>query len=197
MSGEEETIKVVLYVVVMIIIIYIGIGFVLGFNPASWIGKLSSTTYEPGKISLTQDLEKYTFVDCTQNSYRLTLKDLKFNVKPGLSVEGNTLDFIVTLDFNNLLFVGADTTGVAKTITCKVIDGKFQCDDATINFDLSSCTGKLTGSQVFHFTTWVLKNRGVKSLKGRLGPRAIAKLHSPNVIMTWQRAIRSRPNATV
>jgi len=166
MGGEDETLKLVLYIVMMVIVIYIGIGLVAGFDPRDWVKKLSSTTYEPGKISINdiENLEKNTFLDCTQNSYLMTLKDVKFDTKPGLNVEGGVLEFIVALDFKNRLFLGSDENGITKIIICKEANGEFKCDDTTLRFDLSNCV-EPSGDEVFHFTTWLAKPAVLDAMK--------------------------------
>lgn len=159
MGGEDETLKLVLYIVVMLIVIYIGIGLVAGFDPRGWTRQISSVTYEPGKVFIKdkENLEKNTRLDCTQNSYTLILKDIKFGTKPGLEVQGDVLEFIVALDFKNYLFLGSDGDQNVKTVLCREKDGIFNCDDITLNFYFGSCTGTLSNNEVFHFTTWLSK----------------------------------------
>ena len=153
MSGDNETLKLVLYFILMVIVIYIGIGFVAGFDPRAWLQKLSTTTYEPGSLVQIQELDKNFILDCRSNDYILTLKDLKFDVKPGLSVQGGSLNVMVMLDVRNNLYLGTDTNGNDRTITCGEKDGTFKCDTVTLSFNIR-CVGGLGPREVFHFTTW-------------------------------------------
>ncbi len=163
MGGEDETIKLVLYIVVMIIVIYIGIGLVLGFNPSEWTRKLSSTTFTSGKIGVTQDLEKNTVIGCLQTAYLVTLKDMKFDIKPGLETQDGKLQFIVVMDFRNLLFIGSDND-YNEIIKCPLDGGEFKCGDKTLSFDLRN-TGGLGEKEVFHFTTWYARPVLVDAIK--------------------------------
>ncbi len=156
MAHGAMILNFVFYILVGAIILYVGIGIVAGFNPSGWGRKFSSLSYEQGKLMQTQDFDKNKILDCTQNDYLLTLKDLKFDVKPGTSVQGGALEFVVALDFKNMVFVGADETRVVKKIKCSDESGNFNCG-GTLNFYLGGCTGGLNGTQVFHFTTWEAK----------------------------------------
>ena len=97
-GGDEETLKVVLYMLIMVVVIYVGIGLVLGFNPTDWAKKLSSVKYEPGKIQPTQQaqaLSDITLIDCSESAQSITLKDIKFRVAPGTESSNGELKFIV------------------------------------------------------------------------------------------------------
>jgi hypothetical protein len=152
MSGEDETIKMVLYIVVVLIVVYIGIGFVLGFNPSEWTKKLSSVRFEPGALD-AGDLSDNIELGCRQSNYLITLKDLKFDVQPGIETLGGVLDVSVALDFKNLLFLGTGE-GNKEIIECKKKDGKFDCGTTTLMFDTGRQIGGLEGREVLHFTAW-------------------------------------------
>ena len=159
MSGADEMLKIGLYVIIMLIVIYIGISLVAGFDPREWTKKLSSATFEPGKVIQTQSqqyLNEHSILECSQTNYRLTTKDLKFDIKPGTDVEGGELNFIVVLDLDNKLFVGTDESGYDKIVKCTDKGNEFNCGDNTIYFDIR-CTGGLNAKEVFHFTTWLYK----------------------------------------
>lgn len=155
---ERETI---FHIIITLLILYIGASIVLGFNPLTWTkkGQLSQT-FEPGKLYISNTdaqggIESLIKFDCSQAAYILTIAQPKFFYK---GAAGKSLDFILVLDYKNLLFVGKDDDENMKTVHCTPDEKgeEYQCPESNINFKLQG-VGGVTGEQVFHFTAWNAK----------------------------------------
>lgn len=152
-----------LYLLITIIIIYLGVSVVLGFDPRMWGGKFSSA-FTPGKVVPLNEQGSAT-IDCKGTAYKLAFKNIGFNYdrKPGASVE--QINFVVVLDFNNMLFIGQKDGAIDKIkCTSQENSDKFDCPkDENIEFELKGVSTP-TGNQVFHFTVWDAKQDVIDAL---------------------------------
>ena len=158
--GFEITKGAIFYFLIMIVVIYIGIAIVTGLNPLTLLKKIDST-FEPGKVYVTNagTLDKNIELGCLGTNYILTLDGAKFGYKG----TGDKLEFIVVLDYKNLLFVGH--YGDEEKITCTAEPDKYNCpQELKLSFELAG-TGGITGKQTFHFTTWLARPAVIDAVK--------------------------------
>jgi len=199
-KGEIER-DTIFYIIVMFIVMYIGASIVMGFNPLAWgkSGQLSQY-FEPGKVYITNvnkqgSIEDLVKVNCTNPgsaAYIVTLNNPKFFYKG----REKAIDFIVLLDYRNLLFLG-DTGTAENKIHCTLPeDGQeFECpQDIKITFTLDG-VGTLSDKQIFHFTTWLAKpevitdaGKNGQTLKDMLDSRAPYYLSSFDVAFSSMEA---------
>ncbi len=192
-KGEIER-DTIFYIIVMFIVMYIGASIVMGFNPLAWgkSGQLSRY-FEPGKVYITNvntqgSIEDLVEVDCTNPgsaAYIIALNNPKFFYKG----KEKAIDFIVLLDYRNMLFLGDLGNGENK-IHCTLPEGgqEFEClQGIKITFTING-VGTLSGKQIFHFTTWLAKpevmtdaGQNGQTLKNMLDNRASSYLSSFDV----------------
>lgn len=151
----NEILKVVMYLVLTLIVISIIVYMVTGLSPLSFFKKLGQT-FEPGKLDVAAE-EKNLKIDCVGAIYVLTLDSPKFNYREKSGEK--SVDFIIVLDYNRLLFVGKYADSSKDIIRCSPEPGsdEFQCpQNLKIEFELKGVE-QPTGEQSFHFTTWHAK----------------------------------------
>lgn len=162
--GFQITTGAWFYIIVMIIVVYIGISIVTGLNPLNVFQKIGHV-FEPGKLYITNDnpeqggLEKFTKIDCTPNAPVVILDGLKFYYKGEPGSQSSKLHFAIILDYKgppggqSKLIVGRHDGG--EVIECSVKDDAFDCpQNLKMRFELQGI-GDLQPKEVFHFTTWL------------------------------------------
>ncbi|MBS3051447.1 MAG: hypothetical protein J4400_04845 [Candidatus Aenigmarchaeota archaeon] len=154
------------YIIVMIVVIYVGLWMVAGVNPLKVFDQIGQV-FEPGKLYITNDkpqeggLEKLTKLDCTPNSQVVILDGLKFFYRASPGSETDELKFVIIMDYKGLpgtqskLIVGHHGDNNDEIISCAASGDEFSCpQDIKLRFDMRGI-GSLQPKEVFHFTTWL------------------------------------------
>ena len=164
----DETVKVILYVIGGLVVLYILMAIAIGVNPVMLVKKMNQK-FEPGKLYVTntnneQNLEAISDVEYSESSYIITLHGPKFHYEGD---SDSALKFIILLDFHSLLFVGTHSDG-QEIIECSPESGslEFNCaQNLELKFDLGRRTGTITGKQNLHFMAWSAKPAVVDAAK--------------------------------
>ncbi len=198
--GFQVTTGAWFYIIVMLIVIYIGIAIVTGLNPLTVFSKIGHI-FEPGKLYITNDnpqeggLAKFTKIDCSETAPIVILDGLKFFYKAEPASRSESFKFVVIMDYK-----AADSGGLptqskliigrhngVEVIECRAKGREFECpQDLKLEFRMEGI-GNKKKKEVFHFTTWkdragVLENaRSTNFMSNMLGANADAYVSSFDV----------------
>lgn len=199
----EQVMNVWLYVLLMLVVIYIGLWIVAGANPLKMFEQIGQV-FEPGKLYITNDnphegLARFVKLDCSPNAPVVTLDGLKFYYRAKPGSQSDNLKFAVIMDYAGLpgtqrkLIVGHYGENNVEIISCGASGDEFQCpQDIKLRFDMRGIGG-LQPKEVFHFTTWLeepdlLRNAQTYTLKEMLEGHPQAYLSSFDVAVDTGRA---------
>ncbi len=145
------------YIIVMLLVILLGLMIITGGNPLKLIqGQSLSESFLPGKIMIRDPevLKDAVRLTCpVDKDHVLSVHGIKFATTEIASSEKDEVKFLITVDINNVLFVGTDQDG-HDVLTCKANDEGFDCpQDVKMDFNLNKI-GRLEGWHTFHFIVW-------------------------------------------
>ena len=160
--GFELTQSAVFYILIMIVVIFIGLSIVAKGNPIALFKQTQfEGVFEPGKVVPKSQIDPYVKLACGDPS-RVIIDGAGFVYKGRPGDKAGSVNFFMVLDYGGLLFAGnkiADgyQTNEIGLISCSAgpSDAMSDCPPVKIGFDLVKL-GPFDESrnQTFHFTIW-------------------------------------------
>ena len=153
--GFELTQSAVFYLILMVVVIFIGLAIVAKGNPLNLIKQQEiAGLFEPGRMISKNAIGESVGIICGLNN-KVTITDADFVYRGKSGDKRGNIEFIVLLDYGRIFRgMNADGSDVQK-ISCEPVESEdfSDCPPVSMEFSLPGPLDPKT-NQTFHFTVW-------------------------------------------